>query len=137
MVACTMNILKSHKNFKIANFSVEILAKTLVPIPYSKTLLTLTNSNGNLSWNILFILAPPDNSMVLISEPEPSMYFSKSTPNWVIILERKNMNIEVKNVKMGKNLEFYFFRSKFKILNSICNPNFYIEISYFDFQFKF
>lgn len=55
----------------------------------STTVHTLTSSKGKRSWNILLILAPPDNSRVLISVPEPSMLLSKSTLNCWIILKKK------------------------------------------------
>jgi len=47
---------------------------------------TLTNSNGKRSWKIRLILAPPESSLVLISDPAPSILFSRSCPNVVIIL---------------------------------------------------
>ena len=47
---------------------------------------TLTSSNGKRSWKIRLILAPPDSSLVLISDPAPSILFSRSCPNVVIIL---------------------------------------------------
>ncbi len=64
--------------------SILILSKTYA---VDNCTLTFTNSKGNLSWKIRLILAPPESSLVLISEPEPSMHLSKSWLNVVIILE--------------------------------------------------
>jgi len=41
---------------------------------------TFTRSYGNLSWNILLILAPPESSAKFTFWPEPSICFSNSTP---------------------------------------------------------
>lgn len=42
-------------------------------------MVTFTNSNGNLSLKILFILAPPDKSVVFTSdESAPAIALSKS-----------------------------------------------------------
>lgn len=50
---------------------------------------TFTSSKGNLSWKMRLILAPPDSSSVSTWSPEPSIRFSKSTPNcWTILWER-------------------------------------------------
>ena len=49
--------------------------------------ITLTNSNGNRSWNIRLILAPLESSNVLTVGPDPSMVWSKSLANNVTILQ--------------------------------------------------
>lgn len=51
-----------------------------------KEAFTLTSSKGKRSWKIRLILAPPDSSAVSTWSPDPSMHFSKSTPNcWTIL----------------------------------------------------
>ena len=54
---------------------------------------TLTSSKGKRSWKMRLILAPPDNSTVLISLPDPAMLRSKSPPNVVIILKDADVTI--------------------------------------------
>lgn len=52
-----------------------------------RTAQTLTSSKGKRSWKMRLILAPPDSSLVSTWSPEPSMHFSKSTPNCCTILK--------------------------------------------------
>lgn len=53
--------------------------------------LTLTSSKGKRSWKMRLILAPPESSLVSTWSPEPSMHFSKSTPNCcTILISRKH-----------------------------------------------
>lgn len=55
--------------------------------------LTLNSSRGKRSWKIRLILAPPSSSFVSTWSPEPSMHFSKSTPNcWTILIMTKQNN---------------------------------------------
>lgn len=47
---------------------------------------TFTSSKGKRSWKMRLIRAPPESSSVSTWSPEPSILFSKSTPNcWTIL----------------------------------------------------
>lgn len=47
---------------------------------------TFTSSKGKRSWKMRLIRAPPESSSVSTWSPEPSIRFSKSTPNcWTIL----------------------------------------------------
>lgn len=50
---------------------------------------TFTSSKGNRSWKMRLIRAPPESSSVSTWSPEPSIRFSKSTPNCWTILQGK------------------------------------------------
>lgn len=50
---------------------------------------TFTSSKGNRSWKMRLIRAPPESSSVSTWSPEPSILFSKSTPNCWTILQGK------------------------------------------------
>lgn len=58
--------------------------------------LTFTSSKGKRSWKMRLIRAPPDSSSVSTWSPEPSIRFSKSTPNcWTILQEKKKQKVKM------------------------------------------
>lgn len=58
---------------------------------FLRVTLTLNSSRGNRSWKMRLILAPPKSSLVSTWSPEPSMHFSKSTPNcWTILIRNEH-----------------------------------------------
>lgn len=58
--------------------------------------LTFTSSKGKRSWKMRLIRAPPDSSSVSTWSPEPSIRFSKSTPNcWTILQGKKKQKVKM------------------------------------------
>lgn len=84
---------------------------------------TFTSSKGNRSWKMRLIRAPPESSSVSTWSPEPSILFSKSTPNcWTILCGKRKAERQSRGTDTALGLcpksshgllsSFYFFGNK-------------------------
>ena len=87
---------------------------------------TFTSSKGNRSWKMRLIRAPPESSSVSTWSPEPSILFSKSTPNcWTILWGKKKSEYQSRGTDTALELcpksshgllsSFYFFGNKMHV----------------------